>query len=173
MRKGRARAGRKTVLKASVVFLAAYGVLMTVVFFWGAASIERSVNRWTAQSAAWALRLLGAEATTRGDVVESSVSSMRIISECTALYPAVIFVAAVLATPLPWKHKLWASLGLPVLALVNLFRIVSLCYILRWLPGAADTAHYVVWQSLMIFVTVLLWLLWAGRSGSAHERAHA
>ena len=173
MQKTRRKAATRIVLKASIVFLATYVGLMTIVFFWGAEAIELPVNRWTARSSAWALRLLGAGATARGDLVDSSVASIRIISECTALYPAVIYVAAVVATPLPWRRKLWAALGLAVLAFVNLLRIVSLCYILKWYPGAADAAHYVVWQSLMIFVTVLLWILWAGRPGSAHDAAPA
>ncbi len=42
-------------------------------------------------------------------------SSLRIISECTALYPVVIFLSAVVASPASWKHKLVGVLGVPIL----------------------------------------------------------
>ena len=155
------RARGRLVLTASIVFAATYGALMTIVFLWGADPVERYVNLWTAKTAAWALWLLGANGRAHADVIESSVSTIRIISECTALYPAVIFVSAVVASPVAWKRKVVGALfGLPVLASVNLVRIVSLCYIDHWFPQALDTVHFVVWQSLMIFFTVLLWLLW-------------
>ena len=39
-------------------------------------------------------------------------------------------------------------------------RVVSLVYIAHWFPDLFETAHVFVWQSLIIFLTVLLWLLW-------------
>lgn len=163
----------KRVAKALVIFVATYGALMTIVFFWGADPLERFVNLWTAKTTAWALWLLGANGRSHADIVESSVTTIRILSECTALYPVVIFVSAVVASPASFKHKLSAALGVPILAIVNLVRIVSLCYVDRWFPSAMDTVHVVVWQSLMVFFTVLLWLLWAARWGAPHEPSAA
>ena len=167
------RARGPYVLRALVVFVATYGALMTIVFFLGANPVEHYVNLWTAKSAAWTLWLLGANGRAHADVVESSFSTIRILSECTALYPVVIFLSAVVASPASWTHKLVGVLGVPILAVINLLRIVSLCYVDRWFPRAMDTAHFVVWQSLMVFFTVLLWLLWAARSRSPHEPAAA
>jgi len=163
------RSRAKPVMKVLTVFVVTYVASMTVVFFWGANTVERYVNLWTARSAAWALSLLGANGSAHADVVESSVSTIRIVSECTALYPTVIFVSAVVAFPSSWRHKTWAAIGVPALVVMNLLRIVSLCYIDHWYPRSMETAHYVVWQSLMIFFTVVLWLLWAAQSGSSHE----
>ena len=164
---------RRVVVRAAVVFLATYGALMTIVLVWGRGLFERYLNPWTATSTAWALWLLGAHGQAKGDLVESTVTSCRIVSECTALYPAVIFVSAVVAAPSTLRQKAWAGVGVPVLILVNLARIVSLCYIQHWFPGALETAHYVVWQSLMIFFTLLLWLFWASRTAVAHDVAPA
>lgn len=164
----------RIVLRASIAFVVTYGVLMTAVFLWGADPIERYVNLWTAKTSAWALWLLGADGHAQDDLIVSSVSTFRIISECTVLYPAVIFVSAVVASPVAWKQKVrGVFLGLPILAGINLFRIVSLCYIDHWFPESLDTAHYVVWQSLMIFFTVLLWLLWVVGSKAPREPARA
>ena len=59
----------------------------------------------TAQMTAWALRLLGAEAQANGRLVSSSVFSVEIIWECTAVFPIAVFVAAVLAYPCSWASK--------------------------------------------------------------------
>ena len=160
MTRTRTRASTKLVVKASLAFVAMYVALMTIVLVWGQGAFERFFDPWTAESAAWALRLLGADGRANGIVVESTVTSFRIVSECTILYPAVILISAVVAAPATWRRKLLASLLLPILAIVNLVRIVSLCYIQHWFPAALETAHYVVWQSLMICFTLLLWLFW-------------
>lgn len=169
--KKRTRPRGRLALRASATFVAIYVSGMTAVFLWGARPVEERLNLWTARTTGWTLWLLGAHGRSHADFVESSVSTVRIISECTALYPAVIFLSAVAASPAAWKHKFVAAAGVPVLAIVNLIRIVSLCYIGHWFPGAMDTAHYVVGQSLMIFVTLLLWLLWASRFLSLDETA--
>ena len=52
--------------------------------------------------------------------------------------------------------------------MINQVRLVSLFYIGHWFPGSFQTAHLVVWQSLMIFATVILWLLWAAGSRPHH-----
>lgn len=163
----------KLVAKTVLLFASTYGALMTVDFLWGAETVERHMNNWTASTAAWALFLLGAHGRADANVVQSSLTTFNVISECTALYPAVIFVSAVVAFPASLAQKLWAMLGIPILVIVNLIRIVSLCFINRWFPSALDTAHFVVWQSLMVFVTVLLWLLWATRLASPHDRRTA
>jgi len=173
MTKRRTRTRSGPVLRALAVFLATYGALMTILFFWGADSIERYTNVWTAKTAAWALWLLGENGRAHADVVESSLPTIRILSECTVLYPLVIFASAVVASPTTWRHKMTAVLGVPLLAIVNLLRIVSLCYIGRWFPGAMDMSHFVIWESLMVFFTVLLWLLWAARSDSFHDPSSA
>jgi exosortase/archaeosortase family protein len=163
----------RIVFKALIVFTATYGALMAIVLVWGQSLFEGHVNLWTAQSAAYALSLLGAQGRAYGDLVGSTLGSFRIVSECTVLYPAIIFVSAVLAAPASWKERALASIGLPILVVVNLVRIVSLCYIAHAFPDALEVAHYVVWQSLMIFFTLFLWLLWAYRAIVPHEASRA
>ena len=53
------------------------------------------------------------------------------------------------------------ALGVPLLLLLNGVRLVSLFYIGHWWAQAFETAHLLVWQSLLVFLTLLLWLLWA------------
>ena len=159
--------------RASVTFVAIYAAVMGVIFLWGAGPIEQPLNLWTARTTAWTLRLLGAHGRAHAEFVVSSIFTIRIVSECTALYPVAIFLSAVAASPAAWNHKIVAAAGVPILAAVNHIRIVSLCYFGHRFPAAMDTAHYVVGQSLMIFVTLILWLLWSSRFLSLHETARS
>ena len=115
----------------------------------------------TAEVTAWVLRLLGAEARTSGTLVSSSIYSIEIIWECTALFPIAVFVSAVLAYPCGWIAKaIGVLLGVPFLLAVNILRLVSLCYIGRSYPQLFESAHLLVWQSLFVFVTALAWIVW-------------
>ena len=52
------------------------------------------------------------------------------------------------------------ALGILVLYALNLVRTVSLFLVGTYFPGLFDTAHYIVWQSLMILLAIGLWLFW-------------
>ncbi len=128
----------------------------------GGPALRELATRANAQLTAGALWLLGAEGRAYGSVVRSSVFTAEIIFECTAALPIAMWVAAVLAYPTGWRPKLLGLvLGMPALVLLNLVRLVSLFYLGHWWEAAFETAHLLVWQSLMVFLTLLLWLLWA------------
>lgn len=160
----------RRVLRPWSVFVLTYAALLTLFFLWPATLLNRYLTAWTARTTAWALWLLGADGRADGTLVTSSIFTVKIIDECTAVFPIMIFLAAVVAYPSRWRKKLvGAALGVPALLLVNLIRLVSLFYIGHWFPDAFETAHLLVWQSLIIFFTVLLWLLWAVRIARPHE----
>lgn len=115
----------------------------------------------TARLTGWTLGLLGHDVTTDGAVVRSPLCTFEVIGECTAYYPAAIFLAAVVAYPCRWRAKLLGSgLGVPAVILLNQVRLLSLCFLFRWSPASLETAHVLVWQSLIVFLTLLLWLVW-------------
>ena len=160
-------------------FLRRYGALFKHwVLFLGFLGAMIALNEWkvewvnyhftafTAHFMAWLLKLLGQHGQATGLHVSSSICNFRIIGECTAYYPLSIFVAAVLAFPSPWRRRiLGVLLGVPVMLLINQVRLISLCYIYRPYRELFDTIHIVVWQSLIIFFTVVLWILWATTLG--------
>lgn len=122
----------------------------------------------TAKVTAGILKLLGADAAVRGTTVISSYCHFEIIGECTAYYPCAILVASILAYPTSWRRKLLGlGLGLPLLLLVNQGRLVSLCYIHR--RPNFDFWHVMVWQSLIIFFTVMIWIGWVTTLAQRHE----
>ena len=134
--------------------LAAFQVSLTVgEGFWA------SLDTATARILASTLSLLGPEARADGGSVTSSLCTVKIIRECTGAYPLGIFTAAVVAYPLSWRARLLGLLaGFPILLIVNQVRLVSLCYIDRWYPRALETAHLLVWQSLIVLVTLLVFV---------------
>ena len=58
-----------------------------------------------------------------------------------------------------WRARLLGLVaGFPILLLVNQVRLVSLCYIDRWYPRALETVHMLVWQSLIVLLTLLVFV---------------
>ena len=132
------------------------------------ALVNLHLSEVTARVTGWFLGLLGNDVTVRGTTVISSYCHFEIIGECTAYYPCAILVASVLAYPTSWRRKLLGiGLGLPLLLLVNQGRLVSLCYIHR--RPNFDFWHVMVWQSLIIFFTVMIWIGWVTTVAQRHE----
>lgn len=158
-----------TVLRAWVLFIATIGALHAILA-WSDTRIWKYATNGTARVTAWTLSLLGTAARAQGETVSSSLYAVDIIRECTAVNPIILFTAAVVAYPCRKRSKiLGVSLGVALILLTNVVRLVSLVYIGQSYPGAFETAHMLVWQSLIIFVTVFLWVLWALTIGGDHE----
>lgn len=150
------------IIRAWTVFALMIGLFTTLLLFLNlSTNFDEWLNHATASMLAGALWLLGAGGQTAGTVVTSKIFSAEIITECTAIFPLMIFLAAVIAYPSGFKKKLWGiALGVPAILFVNLIRLVSLFYIGYWFPSVFETAHLLVWQSLIIFFAVLFWLMW-------------
>jgi exosortase/archaeosortase family protein len=52
------------------------------------------------------------------------------------------------------------AIGIVALFALNLVRTVSLFYIGAHFPDFLDTAHVLIWQSVMILAAIALWLFW-------------
>lgn len=120
--------------------------------------------RTTAQLTAIVLSGLGEAVQLDGVFLYSPLLNMRIVAECTAVTPTMVFAAAVIAFPSSISVKLKGLLlGVLALYLINLVRVVSLYYIGTHAPNQAEFAHVVVWQSVMVLIAIGLWSLWAAR----------
>jgi len=73
---------------------------------------------------------------------------------------------------------LCAGLGIPAtidhdrgvaIQAVNLVRVVALYLTGANFPSLFDASHTVVWQTIVILFSVLLWILWANRLGAPRE----
>lgn len=110
------------------------------------------------------LGLLGHDVTMRGTIIQTPDFAVNIRNGCNGVEAMLIFLAAVLAFPAPWGSRL-AGLALGILAiqLVNLIRVVALFLTGVYFPRLFDASHTVIWQTVVILFSVLLWLFWANR----------
>jgi exosortase H (IPTLxxWG-CTERM-specific) len=87
--------------------------------------------------------------------------SVRIIEECTGVFEALIFAAAVLAYPTSFARRaLGLALGVPLLYLVNLLRILVLLAVGSARPDLFEFMHLYFWQATLILMITSVWLLW-------------
>jgi exosortase/archaeosortase family protein len=129
------------------------------------------VAAWTADWTGRALNLLGTSTRTQGTILSSDSFAVNIVAECTAIGPLVLFTGAVLAYPAPAAAKaIGAVLGLVVLTVVNVFRIVTLFWIGSAYPEYLSVAHLLVWQTAIILLAIVLWLVWVERIAGARNR---
>ena len=110
------------------------------------------------------IRVTGVDVDRVGSILSNDKVAFTIISECTPTAATLIFASGIIAFPAPWRGKL-AGLVLGVVALfsLNIIRIVNLFFIGVYVPSALDAMHLIVWQTLMILVSVGLLFIWTGR----------
>src|SRR5665811_950278 len=80
----------------------------------------------------WIVGLFDPHAIAHGKILQSTTSGFAISIErgCNGVEAVIILIAAILAFPAPWKHKL-AGIGIGFVAIqaMNLVRIISLFYL--------------------------------------------
>lgn len=116
-----------------------------------------------ARIAGLGLRGLGFEIQVSGTVLGGSEGfAVNILKGCNGAYVMAIFLAAVLAFPATWKERgIGILAGLPAVQGINLMRILSLYWIGVRHPDLFERFHYHVWQTLVILLSMALWVLWA------------
>ncbi len=118
----------------------------------------------SAHASSAGLVLFGYETTVEGKILKQTDGGYFVSIEkgCDASYVMAIFVSAVLAFPAAWKLKAFGILaGLPAVMLINLGRIMCLYYVGLEHPALFETFHLNVWQTIVIILSMALWLIWA------------
>ena len=98
-----------------------------------------------------------------GNVIQSTTNGFAISIEagCNGLEPAIILIAAMLAFPAPWKHRVFGILaGLVAVQALNVLRVISLFYIGQWSVAAFEWAHLYLWQALIMLDVLIVWMIW-------------
>ena len=167
------RSGRRR----SLVFLAKFAVLLVVFYFvvaWRPVN-DAAVVPFTAGVArvsAAVLRALGEDVTVAGTEIRSSTFAVNIENGCNGVETALLFGAAVLAFPAPWRRRLMGlAAGFAAIEAINLIRVVSLFWIGAHRPAFFSSSHTVLWQSVVVLCGVLLFLAWASREQRARAAA--
>jgi len=99
---------------------------------------------------------------------------IEIVEACDGVLPTFIYLAAVLAFPSGWRSKLWgAALGVPAIFAINLLRLMSLVVVGVWRPDLFERVHIYVWQTLVIALSMALWVFWVERFVPEARAAHS
>lgn len=149
------------VVKTSVVYLVAVSSLLALYVFVADHWLMVSYLKLNASLTGFIVNLSWIEVSTEATVILADSFGMKIIPECTPLLPIAILVSGVVASSGSWFYKcIGVSGGILALSVINLIRTTTLFFVGLWAPSQFDTAHLLVWQSLMILATVALWVIW-------------
>jgi exosortase H (IPTLxxWG-CTERM-specific) len=87
--------------------------------------------------------------------------AMTIMAGCNGLEATIVLLAAIVAYPAPWRHRI-AGLAAGILAIqvLNIVRLVSLFYLGQWNLRVFEWAHLYAWQVLIMLDALIVWLLW-------------
>jgi exosortase H (IPTLxxWG-CTERM-specific) len=150
-------------------FVLLYAVILSVGFFVLALRPvnDHVVNPYTtfvAHESCVVLNLFGEHAHVTGQILSSARFSVAIFNGCNGLEAILIFASGVLAFPAKWKKKaIGLILGFVTIQVVNAIRVVSLFYIGVYRPSWFSASHVFVWQSLIILLGVVMWVIWVRR----------
>jgi len=128
----------------------------------------RGFDAFIARTTSLVVDLFGGGSHVVGAVIRSPEMEMRIGSDCTPIVPAIILVSALIVYPTSLRRiALGIVVGTVALWILNLVRTTSLFLIGSSWPVFFDTAHYLVWQPVMILTAIVVWLLWVERCANA------
>jgi exosortase H (IPTLxxWG-CTERM-specific) len=118
------------------------------------------------------LDLLGQDVRMQGTIIRGRKFAVNIRNGCNGVEAMLIFLAAVLAFPAPWRARLLGlALGVVAIQAVNLVRVVALYLTGAYFPSWFDASHTIIWQTVVILFSVLLWIVWANRLAAPREPA--
>ena len=147
-------------------FAAAFGVLALgceVLYYAVLVDSEPLVYylRGLAFVAATLLGLLGFDSNVDYTLLVTEGFAVQIAHGCDAIQICALYSSAVIAFPTPLRPKLRGLvLGIAWLQLLNQLRIVSLVLIGRYYETIFEDAHYTVWPTFLIVITVVSWIVW-------------
>ena len=115
-----------------------------------------------ARSSGTVLNLIGQGIEMQGTIIRNDQFAVNIRNGCNGVEAMLIFLAAVVAFPASWRARL-IGLGLGFIAIqgINLIRVVALFLTGVYAPKFFDSSHTVIWQTVVIGFSVVLWVLWA------------
>ena len=98
-----------------------------------------------------------------GKVLRSTGNGFAVSIEagCNGVEATIVLIAAMLAFPSPWKHKLVGlAAGIVAVQGLNVIRVISLFYLGQWNREVFEWARLYVWQALIMLDVLIVWLVW-------------
>jgi exosortase H (IPTLxxWG-CTERM-specific) len=112
------------------------------------------------------IRLFGGQVVNNHTILRSVANgfAVQMMNGCNGIHVTVLWAASVLAFPAPWRRKASGLVGgMVVIHALNMVRFLALFYIGQTQPAWFDFLHVYAAESLMMFVTLALFWLWAQR----------
>ena len=151
-------------LRFFIIFLVIQGVLFTLEMLQPVREVfVIPFTEMIAHISAWIVQLFDSDVISQGILLQDRKTgfAVSIESGCNGIEAALVLIAAVLAYPAPWKHKLIGLIaGLLAIQVLNLVRIISLFYLGQWNQQAFEWAHLYVWQGLIMLDALIVFLIW-------------
>jgi len=156
--------------RENIRWITSFVVLMAVFYWidqssWFQELVLDKLSLSTANTITWVLSLLGVPLQQTGATVITLTKPVEIGESCTGCLVFLIFAAAVIPFPTPWKSRL-KGLGLGLLALlsINLFRTCLIVFVVSRFPGSLWTFHVVIGQIIVVTGMIGVFLWWAKSS---------
>ena len=157
-------AARRAMFRFVTVFLVSAVALFLVYWVSDTTGRFEQVNRLNAMLSGAILQVLGISNTRVGSSVQFTTGGMKVISECSGVYVAILFSAGVLAFPAAWRARLTGLFfGILAIFAINVLRLVTLGAIIARKRDLLPLFHEYLWQVLFILVVAGLYLLWIER----------
>ncbi len=149
-------------------FFISFMVILTSLFALRISSVGREwitlpFTDLLAAVSAFLIKLFDSNVVSEGVVIQSTTNgfAVAIAPGCDGIEAVIILIAAVLAFPAPWKHRLVGILiGFFAIQALNLVRIISLFYMGQWSQTWFDWFHLYLWQALIVIDALAVWLIW-------------
>jgi exosortase H (IPTLxxWG-CTERM-specific) len=157
------RTGRP-ILRYFLLFGAAAIALFVLYRVSEATHTFKHVNELNAAASAAVLRFVGIPNQRDGTQLLFPTGGLQIISECSAIYIAILYIAGVIAFPTTWRARAWGLvIGVPSILLINVLRLVTLGAVVRYRYDLLPFFHEYLWQVLFVFVVAALYVGWIER----------
>ncbi len=159
--------------RSSLVWIISFLLLMAFFYWldqnsWFQATAVARLSRWTARGTVFLLKLLGLQLNLAGSTITGPALRVEIAKSCSGTFVFLMFAAAVIPFPVPWKARLKGLfMGLVTLLLINLLRTSLIVLVVSRFPGALWTFHIVIGQVMVIAAMMGVFLWWAKGS---HEK---
>jgi exosortase/archaeosortase family protein len=136
-------------------------------------NIIRSLGVAYASVASFILNLFGENTVQTGISVFFPVYNklMRIEDHCLAIPATVIFIGSILSFTGRWQNKLWfVSMGIVLIVLINLTRVVLVCYIFAHYTRSYYEINHSVVYVVITYTLIFLLIIWWMRSFSGFKK---
>jgi exosortase/archaeosortase family protein len=159
--------GSRPMLRFALFYLlqlAVFNVLFFLVIVHS--SFFNAYMNLNARVSGWFLSLIGQEGVrVDGSLMVSEVGGLNIVQGCDGLQPLAIFLAGIVAFPVPWRRKVSGLvIGALFLLVLNIARIISLYFALAFKPEIFETLHLAIWQPVYILLALVCWFIWVTRA---------